>query len=113
MNQMKTLSLSVVLLFLFSAVGAAEISVPGFDTWKLSGPGRLVDATTLEVTGRDGATSAWRSPNIRLRPGGFYRYSVSMRGVDSQGGCIPCGLDAFSRDYRTSMSDWKDESFCF
>ena len=112
--KLKTLSLSVVLSLLFLVTaGAEEIFVPGFDAWKLTGLGKMVDSKTLEVVGKDKATSFWRSPNVNLRPGGFYRYTVSIRGADSQGGCLPCGIESFSRDYNAQKNDWKEESFCF
>ncbi|MCL2120111.1 MAG: hypothetical protein FWH27_16970, partial [Planctomycetaceae bacterium] len=87
--------------------------VPDVGQWRLSGTGELVEPGILQVTGNGGNVSAWQSPSVALQPGAFYRFSVSHRGVDSSGGCLPCGVEGFTRDYSTQPNRWTDESFYF
>ena len=84
-----------------------------YENWTLSGNGKRPTDDTLEISGDGKGSGQWRSKPLDLKPGGFYKFSGSIRGVDSQGGCLPCGLSGFSRDYRARKDEWTDESFCF
>ncbi|MCL2622445.1 MAG: hypothetical protein FWD31_02165, partial [Planctomycetaceae bacterium] len=92
---------------------AQETAVSQERQWQLSGTGQLDPSGVLQVTGDGKTTSAWRSDPIALQPGAFYRFSVSHRGVDTSGGCLPCGIEGFTRDYSTTSNHWTDESFYF
>lgn len=81
--------------------------------WQLDGMGEKVTAGVLTVTGGGTGSSYWRSEPVPVQSGEYYRFSVSHRGVDSEGGCLPCGLEGFSRDYRTRPNQWTEESFYF
>ena len=81
--------------------------------WQLQhGKGTLVPPDILEVTGNGTDTANWNSKPVPMVPG-YYRYSVSLRGIDSEGGILPCGIEGFSRDYSAKSNQWNNESFCF
>jgi len=93
---------------------AQEAGISADRQWRLVlGEGEKVAPDILQVTGDGTDVAEWRSAPIELQRGMFYRYSVSHRGVDSSGGCLPCGIEGFSRDFSTTSNQWKDESFCF
>ena len=105
-----TLPFFVVALFfgcLSPCLSAEEIQ------WKLQhGKGELVPPDIVQVTGNGTDTAIWNSQPIPMTPG-YYRYSVSLRGIDSEGGILPCGIEGLARDYQAQRSRWIDESFCF
>ena len=79
-------------------------------TWTLAnGKGEQIPPNILQVTGTGTGTAVWRSEPVALERSGFYRFSVSHRGVDTSGGCLPCGLEGFSRDYSTQPDQWTNE----
>ena len=94
---------------------ADESVIPQEHQWQLSGTGRLDPSGVLQVTGDGKTTSYWRSEPVALQPWVIYcyRFSVSHRGVDSSGGCLPCGIEGFTRDFTTQSNQWADESFYF
>ncbi|MDR0337831.1 MAG: DUF4091 domain-containing protein [Planctomycetaceae bacterium] len=92
---------------------ATEIVVPAFSDWTLAGNGKRVDPNILEVTGDGKSSGAWQTKPLKLQPGQFYRYSVSLQGTDTSGGCLPCGFAGFHRDYSAQKDQWVDESFSF
>ncbi len=113
----KTISFLGTLLLLSwlcnSAVGT-EIDVPAFKEWTLEGTGQAVGDDVLEITGEGPGNGQWVSPPLKLRPGHCYRFGVSIRGLgETRGGCLPCGLVGFSRDYNAASDDWTEESFSF
>jgi hypothetical protein len=109
---MKRMIFFVVMLFVTS-ISAEEISVPKLNTWTLSGNGKQVEPNILEVSGEGNDSGEWRSQPIPLQSGGFYRFSVSMQGINTSGGCLPCGLAGVHRDYSAEKGSWTDSSFCF
>ncbi|MCL2742496.1 MAG: DUF6067 family protein [Planctomycetaceae bacterium] len=111
---MKKLFLVLLSFFICSvAVSAADIAIPQLSDWKLTSTGKIVDNNIFEVTGDGKSTSQWLSPDIELKSGVQYRFSVEIKGVDASGGCLPCGVSGFSRDYRAEKDNWKTHSFCF
>jgi hypothetical protein len=92
---------------------AAEIPVPAFADWTLSGNGKIVKSNILQITGNGKDTCSWTSPGIKHQPGGTYRFSVEMQGVDAPGACLPCGPLGFSRDYTAEKGVWQTQSYCF
>ncbi|MDR2705519.1 MAG: DUF4091 domain-containing protein [Planctomycetaceae bacterium] len=92
---------------------ATEIVVPALEDWTLSGTGKQVETNILEITGNGKGSGEWQSKPVKLQSGRFYRYSVSMQSVDTSGGCLPCGLAGFHRDYSAQKDKWIDQSFCF
>lgn len=100
-------------LFSIVPVPGQVVPVPGFDSWTLSGSGRQVDQAVLEVSGQGAGSSLWTSKAIPVERNAYYRFRVSLKGVDSQGGCLPCGIRDFSRDYSARKDKWEDRSFCF
>ena len=82
--------------------------------WRLvNGTGERIPPDILQVTGDGTGTAVWRSEPVALQPSGYYRFSVSHRGIDTSGGCLPCGIEGFSRDYSTVSNQWTEESFYF
>ena len=82
--------------------------------WRLvNGTGERIPPDILQVTGNGKDTAYWHSEPIRLPTNGYYRFSVSHRGIDTRGGCLPCGIEGFSRDYSTVSNQWTNESFYF
>jgi hypothetical protein len=96
-----------------TVVWATEIVVPNFNDWTLSGNGKQVEPDILEITGTGKGSGEWQSKPIKLQPGGFYRYAVSLQSTDTSGGCLPCGLAGFHRDYSAQKNQWTDQSFGF
>ena len=94
---------------------SAQVSVVPDDLqWRLvSGTGEMDEPGVFQVTGDGKSTAAWRSEPVELQPAAFYRFSVSHRGVDTNGGCLPCGIEGISRDYSTQPNQWVEESFYF
>ena len=78
----------------------------------LNGQGKQVPPDILEVTGNGTDIAEWQSELVPLT-GGYYRFSVSHRGIDTAGGILPCGIEGFHRDYATRLNQWTDESFYF
>jgi hypothetical protein len=95
------------------AIYATETIVPDLDGWTVSGNGKQVDSNILEITGTGKGSGEWRSQPIKLQPGGFYRYAVSFQSTDTSGGCLPCGLSGFHRDYSAQKNQWIDQTFGF
>jgi hypothetical protein len=104
---MKPITASILILC-FSSLAIAD------ENWQLqSGKGQRVPFDILEVTGDGTGTAVWQSKPVALQKGWLYRFSVSHRGIDTEGGCLPCGITGFTRDYRTQSNQWTDESFIF
>ena len=106
---MKTALLRLFIFILFC--GCLIANEP---TWKLAnGEGERIAPDILQVTGDGTGTAVWQSEPVAFVPGHFYRFSVSHRGIDTNGDCLPCGIEGFSRDYSTQANQWQDESFIF
>ncbi|MDR2441600.1 MAG: DUF4091 domain-containing protein [Planctomycetaceae bacterium] len=106
-------SLFLIVVVVAKVVSATEIVVPDLGSWTLSGNGKPIDSKTLEITGTGKDSGEWRSQPLKLQPGRFYRYAVSLQSTDTSGGCLPCGFAGFSRDYSAQQEKWIDESFYF
>ncbi|MCL2120430.1 MAG: hypothetical protein FWH27_18605, partial [Planctomycetaceae bacterium] len=82
--------------------------------WRLlNGTGERIPPDILQVIGDGTDTAYWHSEPVSMPMFGCYRFSVSHRGVDTNGGCLPCGVEGFSRDYSAVSNQWTDESFYF
>jgi len=84
----------------------------GFLSPCLFGEIKLVPPDIIQVSGDGTGSAIWNSEPIPMTPG-YYRYSVSLRGINCAGGILPCGIEGFSRDYGAANNQWKDESFYF
>jgi len=92
----------------------ASLSLAQEENWQLAnGKGQRVPPNILEVTGDGTGTAVWQSEPVPVQPGGVYRFSFSHRGVDTSGGCLPCGIEGFTRDFSTTSNQWTEESFYF
>ncbi|MDR1141227.1 MAG: DUF4091 domain-containing protein [Planctomycetaceae bacterium] len=99
---------------LTTTLSATEIIVvPASSDWTLSGNGKQVNPNILEITGNGKGSGEWRSKPLQLQSGQFYRFSVSLQGTETSGGCLPCGIAGFHRDYSAQKNQWLDQSFSF
>ncbi len=67
--------------------------------WTLQGPGKWLDRSVLEVTGKGQDSSAWHC-QVKLQPGGLYRFQCIARRVGGSGGCMVSGPEFVNRDHQ-------------
>lgn len=84
------------------------------EDWKLNGGiGQRLPGNVLEVSGDGSDSNAWIGKPIELESGRSYRFSMEACSPTGGGGCAPCGLEGFSRDFSDIGKTWKLFSFIF
>lgn len=84
------------------------------EEWKLTGgTGKKLPDGVLEVSGNGTDSNAWVSDSVDVKPGEMYRFFMEACSPTGSGGCAPCGLEGFSRDFSEIDKTWKPYSFIF
>ena len=84
----KSKTILMITAWMVPAFGVTALATEYAD-WTLSGTGQRPAPGILEISGDGSGSGQWRSPAFDLKPNGYYKFSVSHRGADTKGGCMP------------------------